>query len=301
MDKKIKYIYEQKDLLKKYIKLIEDECEDFYITYGLDKEKEATLDDVEKYKAFYENLDKTCNSDVFKALGSFIYQVPKTCSFLTALSGDGGVTTYRVDIKTNKIEGCVSIDLPPYNRDSMDFIYLHEGVHGLYWDTRKGKEFMNSPNIEVLPYFFMLYALEHLHSNYKEETIDSIVGRFIANSYSSANNILYKLNNRLLHYSDEELKQNFRLSKFELESITGKKEELYLDYQQFLGPIKSIILYEYCLEKKISFDSVFDSVLDSEKEVGTELDYNLLDISIEDNFNIYKKFVKSKKMVLLHK
>lgn len=266
MDKKIKYIYEQEDLLKKYIKLIEDECECFNIMYDLDEAKEATLDDVEKYKTFYENLDKTCNSDVFKALGSFIYQVPKTCSFLTALSGDGGTTTYKVNIKTNQIGGCVSIDLPPYNRDSMDFIYLHEGVHGLYWDTRKGKEFINSPNIEVLPYFFMLYALEHLHNNYKKETIDSIVGRFIVNSYSSANDILYKLNNRLLHYSDEELKQNFRLSKSELESITEKKEKLYLDYKQFLGPIESIILYEYCLEKKISFESVLDSVLDSEKK-----------------------------------
>lgn len=211
MDQKIQLLKNQKELLDKYIKLIEDECKDFVITYLLDETRNYTMEDVEKYKIFFESLDKTCDSNVFKELCKFIYQVPKTCSFLTSFSGDGGSTTYEYNRTTKEITGCISVDLPPFNRPTMDFIYLHEGVHGLYWDSRKGKKFVDYPDVEVLPYFFMLYALEHLYNNYEKETINSILGRFIANSYCCAKNILYGLDDRFINYSQEELNQKFRL------------------------------------------------------------------------------------------
>ena len=299
MDEKVKYVEKQKDIIEKYIKLIEEECKGHIITYNLDKKRDnTTLDDVEKYKDFYNDLDKTCDTDVFKKLCDFIFTVPKTCSIITNLSGDGGSTSFEYNGNTKEIIGVDHIDLPPFIRPSLDFIYLHEAVHGLFWEERKGKKFIDYVDVEVLPYFFMLYALKNLYKNYDEETINSILGRFIVNAYSSAQSISEGFENRFVHYSDKDLKEKFYFEKYQYQDIREKKNEIYMDYKQFLGPIKAIILYNYCICEDISFETVLNSVLDSEKTIGTELDYSYLDIEKEENFETYKSFVKKHKKVL---
>lgn len=239
-----------------------------------------------EYKNFYNSLDESTESNIFLILEDLIYSVPKKINFnkqnIFSLSG-----TYLKVTTQGKIKCVSSITVPPFNRDSSDFIYLHEGVLSLYFQLRIGKCNNFNENIEVFPHFYELYALDKLKDNYSERTKNYILNYYIRGVKYYIIYIFYELNNFDEVYKNKDV--NF---------IKKWEKNICYAFQKVSGLIKAISLYVSYIKNNIDIESINNALLDNSKSIGEEFDYSLYDLDNEENFKIYKNFLQEYKYVL---
>lgn len=223
--------------------------------------------DIENHGIIYDLLNQTYDTNIFKLLKELFFNTKRICTLETII-----LKNYKavVELSEDKIFGeKIILELYPYMKKSDDFIYLHESTHGLFYKSRVGQKCIYNRNTEVLPYFVTLYAFDKLNHLYPLESNISVLSQYTK---------------RLSEFI------NFIINKFTDKNLDN--EIIYDYYLQSIGIIKSIALLKAAKENIISYETIFNSIINNSLIMGKEFNYVDFEIDKIWVINSYFEFLK---------